>query len=131
MLPPRPYCWSRDTLPSPLTPIALAECFVRGCQCALVEFPSARYLVPAVSSISGGHSLFADGRQRCGYQEAYAPWSLTAALLVDVLVDDLVPGVSAPCTQLAQLVLRILAFIICADARVNSYAHLDGLRLRE
>jgi hypothetical protein len=38
--------------------------------------------------------------------------ALPTAFLVDVLADDLVPSVSAPLPQLAQLVLWILAFVV-------------------
>src|SRR6516162_5647103 len=57
--------------------------------------------------------------------------ALPAAFLVDILVNDLVPDAGAPLAQLAQLVLGILAFVVGTDPRVNSYAHLDALRLRE
>ena len=38
--------------------------------------------------------------------------ALTAAFFIDILVNDLVPSVSAPLPQLAQLVLWILAFVV-------------------
>ena len=57
--------------------------------------------------------------------------ALPAAFLVDALVNDLVPGLTTPLAQLAQLVLGILAFVVRADTRLNSYAHLYALPLRE
>jgi hypothetical protein len=51
--------------------------------------------------------------------------------VVDILVYDLVAGAGAPLPQLPQLVLGVLAFVVGADASVNSYAHLNAIRLVE
>jgi len=42
-----------------------------------------------------------------------------------------VAGAGAPMAQLPQLVLRVLAFVIGANASVNGDAHLLPLSLRE
>src|SRR6516165_2684534 len=57
--------------------------------------------------------------------------ALPAAFMVNVLVHELVASAGAPLPQLPQLVLRILTFVVGTDASVDSYAHLDALRLRE
>jgi hypothetical protein len=58
------------------------------------------------------------------------PRSATAALEVNVLMTT-VPGAGASSTQLPELVLRVMAFVIGADASVDSYAHLLPPWLRE
>src|SRR5262245_41106791 len=57
--------------------------------------------------------------------------ALSAALMVNILVHELVASGGAPLPQLPQLVLGILAFVVSADTSVNGYAHLNVLRLRE
>jgi hypothetical protein len=54
-----------------------------------------------------------------------------AAFMVNVLVHEFVASAGAPLPQLPQLVLGVLAFVIGTDASVDSYAHLNALRLRE
>jgi hypothetical protein len=53
--------------------------------------------------------------------------ALPAALMVDIFVHELMASAGTPLPQLPQLVLGILAFVVSADASVNSYAHLDSL----
>jgi hypothetical protein len=52
--------------------------------------------------------------------------ALPAAFTVNVFVGELVASASAPLPQLPQLVLRVLAFVVGADASVDSYAHLNA-----
>ena len=57
--------------------------------------------------------------------------AFAAAFMVDVFVHELVASAGAPLPQLPQLVLGVLAFVVGADAGVDSYAHLAALRLRD
>jgi hypothetical protein len=47
---------------------------------------------------------------------------LASAFMIDVFANDLMAG--APLAKLSKLVLRVLAFVICADAGVDRNAHL-------
>src|SRR6516164_1815929 len=57
--------------------------------------------------------------------------ALPAAFMVNVLVHELVAIAGAPLAQLSELVLGMLAFVVGRNSCINSYAHLDALRLRE
>jgi hypothetical protein len=50
--------------------------------------------------------------------------ALPAALKVDVFADDVVSGMATLVSQLHQLVLRILTFVVGADPRVNRDPHI-------
>jgi hypothetical protein len=47
--------------------------------------------------------------------------------VVDVFMHDGVASVGAPCAQLAQLVLGVLALIVGANAGVNRNTYINGL----
>src|SRR5215469_2706556 len=49
--------------------------------------------------------------------------TLPTALVIDVLPTDCMPGVACPVPQLSELILRVLAFVVGRDSRINRDAH--------
>src|SRR5580658_6203593 len=49
--------------------------------------------------------------------------ALAAILVLDVLALDGIAHTAAPCTELPELVLRVLPFVVCRNPGVDRYPH--------
>src|SRR6516164_4572834 len=107
------------------------------CLCVAMECDSVR-AQPLQMQNGWNHALSAEAIQRpeqhaielaatCileqGRELLAALGTLTSTLLINILGDDVMAGIGAPCTQLRQLVLGVLPLIVGAHATVERHTH--------